>query len=92
MGKVILTGYVLIPKGEYNILKPAIAEHIKLTLAEPGCLEFSLTQNKDDPLKYSLYEEFVDKTAFDLHQARTKASRWAKLSKNVERHFSVLEQ
>ena len=92
MGKVILTGYVIVPEGEIDILKPAIAEHIKFTLAEPGCLEFSLTQSKDEPLKYSLYEEFVDRAAFELHQTRTKASKWANLSKNVERHFSILEE
>lgn len=91
MGKIILTGYVLIPEGELEILREAIKQHIKLTLAEPGCLEFSLIQSAENPLKYSLYEEFVDQAAFDFHQIRTKNSMWTKLSQNVERHFSILK-
>lgn len=92
MSKVVLCGYVIVPAEDIELLTIAMEEHIRLTLAEPGCLEFTLTADKETPCKYSLYEEFVDKAAFDHHQQRTRASKWHTASRNIERHFSVIEQ
>ena len=90
MSKVVLCGYVIVPPLELELLTIAMKEHIRLTLAESGCVEFTLTADKDDIYKYSLYEEFIDKAAFDFHQKRTRASKWFKVSKNIERHFSII--
>ena len=90
MSKVILCGYVIIPAHELDMLKIAMKEQIRLTLAEPGCLEFTLTPDPTDPCRYSLYEEFVDQAAFDFHQFRTRNSKWHTVSKNIERHFDII--
>lgn len=91
MSKVVLCGYVIVPALELDMLKTAMKEHIRLTLAEPGCVEFTLTEDKTDHCKYSLYEEFVDRDAFDFHQKRTRESKWHTVSRNIERHFSIIE-
>lgn len=87
-----MCGFVIVPAAQLELLKIAMKEHIQLTLAEPGCLEFSLTADDNDPCRFSLYEEFVDKAAFDYHLERTRESRWHKASKNIERHFNIIEQ
>ncbi len=93
MAKIVLCGYVIVPNSELNeTVRSAMAEHIHLTLAEPGCLDFTLTPDKTNPNRFSLYEEFIDRAAFDFHQARTKKSAWHYASKNIERHFSIIEQ
>ncbi len=48
-----------------------------------------VTQDDMNPLKFSVYEEFVDQAAFDLHQARVKSSRWGQVTQNVERHYQI---
>ncbi|EPR4995117.1 putative quinol monooxygenase, partial [Vibrio navarrensis] len=43
------------------------------------------------PLRFDVYEEFVDKVAFEQHQKRVKASRWGKVTVSVERHYEIFE-
>ena len=37
------------------------------TRAEPGCIDYRLHQNNDDPAEFTFYETFVDREAWDLH-------------------------
>jgi quinol monooxygenase YgiN len=50
-----------------------IAEVLKTAVrnsrAEPGCRLFMANRSVDDPRKFVLYEQFVDKAAFDAHLA-----------------------
>ena len=57
-------------------VQAALPEHIALTRAEPGCLSFEVTPS-DDPLIWSVSEEFTTPAAFEAHQTRAKASIWA---------------
>jgi quinol monooxygenase YgiN len=66
-------------------------KHIRLTLLEPGCLEFKVIQNKQIATHFDVYEEFVDKAAFEAHQQRIKNSAWAEVSANVTRHYEFVE-
>ena len=91
MRKVIMCGHVIIPADERDVFEKAIPIHIKLTLDEPGCLEFSIVEDKDNPNKFAVYEEFIDEAAFNHHQERTKNSAWHEISKNMERHYSFLK-
>lgn len=90
MAKVILKGFIIIaPKRSAEILT-ALDEHIKLTKAEQGCLVFQITPDSEREDKYWVYEEFVDKDAFDAHQARVRSSAWGVVSADVERHYEPL--
>lgn len=92
MAKTILTGYVIIPEMDREKIEAALPEHIRTTRAEPGCLKFNITPDKNDPNRYFVYEEFIDQAAFDYHQERSKQGEWAKVTKNMERHFSFLAE
>ncbi|NOI64433.1 antibiotic biosynthesis monooxygenase [Vibrio aestuarianus] len=74
MGKVILSGYIEIPENELEVVTTALEKHIELTRQEIGCLVFEVIQSTDDRNRFNVYEEFVDKSAFELHQERVKAS------------------
>jgi quinol monooxygenase YgiN len=63
--------------------------HKKLTLAETGCLIFTVTPDEVNANKFSVYEEFINQAAFDNHQARVNASAWGEATKNVERHYKI---
>ena len=66
-----------------------LEQHKKLTLEEPGCVVFDVTQDIANPYKFNVYEEFIDQTAFEYHQQRMKASEWGRVAKNVKGHYQV---
>jgi quinol monooxygenase YgiN len=89
MGIVRLSGQLVCATADDAAVVTAhVPSHIALTLAEPGCLSFSVTQTSD-PLIWQVDETFVDEAAFDAHQTRTKASDWATLSAHIERRFTI---
>ncbi|QFI37938.1 antibiotic biosynthesis monooxygenase [Moritella marina ATCC 15381] len=92
MGKVILSGYIDIPESELEIVTTALEKHIELTRNETGCLIFEVTQSHELPTRFTVYEEFTDKTAFESHQIRVKASEWGRVTGNVKRTYSIEEQ
>ena len=89
MSKVILQGYILVPDVDLEIVKTELVVHSKLTKQESGCLIFEVTPDIDNPNRFSVYEEFVDQAAFDLHQSRVKNSNWGKVTTQVERHYQI---
>ncbi len=91
MAKVTLQGFILVPESDLEIVKRELLNHQRLTREEPGCLIFRVTENVDNPLRFDVYEEFVDKAAFEHHQRRVKASYWGQVTVNVERHYDIFE-
>ena len=89
MSKVILQGFIVIPDSDLEVVKSELLIHKKLTLKEAGCLIFTVTSDEVNPHKFSVYEEFIDQTAFDNHQTRVKSSKWGEVTKNVERHYQI---
>lgn len=84
-----LQGFIIVPTEELDIVKNELITHKYLTLQEPGCLSFRVTQDKSNPCKFDVYEEFIDQAAFDKHQARVKSSKWGDVTKNVERYYQI---
>ena len=73
---------------EADRVRAALAEHIALTRAEPGCISFSVTPT-DDPLVWAVAEEFEDPAAFEAHQSRAAASSWAEQTRGIARDYTV---
>lgn len=74
MAKVILKGFIIIPADNKQMILSALEKHIKLTRQEVGCIVFDIMADDVCQDKYWVYEEFVDKAAFELHQARVRSS------------------
>lgn len=67
---------------------PHLPEHVALTLAEPGCLRFAV-EPTEAPLVWSVSEQFVDRSAFDAHQARVRSSAWFAATSVIARDYVV---
>jgi quinol monooxygenase YgiN len=91
MNKIILKGFIIVPTADLSAIKKALISHKELTRNEPGCLMFNVTQSEINLNRFDVYEEFIDKTAFELHQIRVENSAWGKAAANVERHYEILE-
>lgn len=87
--KVILKGFIEVSAIDAPAISDELPRHIELTREEPGCIKFSVEQDKNNLNKYNVYEEFISQDAFEAHQQRVKASRWGEVSKNVLRNHEV---
>ncbi|MBT9382713.1 antibiotic biosynthesis monooxygenase [Pseudooceanicola sp. CBS1P-1] len=84
-----LSGRLICPTPEaVGRLNRHLPEHTALTRAEPGCLSFEVTPTVD-PLVWRVEEKFTDRAAFDAHQARTGASRWAEVTADITRDYEI---
>jgi autoinducer 2-degrading protein len=88
---IILKGTILVPDADLEIVQNELIIHTELTRQESGCLIFEVSQNIDNANEFTVYEEFVSKSAFDSHQQRVKNSHWGKVTKRVERHYQITE-
>lgn len=75
---------------EVEIVKAHLHNHVRLTKAEPGCLSFEVSQT-ENPLVWRVEEMFSDRTAFDFHQQRTRASEWFTATSMIQRDYVVTE-
>ena len=91
-GKVFLDGYMAVPPDRAAAVTRALPDHIALTRAEPGCLAFDVAVDPSDPSRVLVSEVFVDRAAFEAHQARAKTSAWAEVTAGLDRHYAVRDE
>lgn len=48
-----------------------LAQHARVSEAEPGCRAFRAHQDVDDPSRFALYEVYDDVDAFESHRRST---------------------
>lgn len=85
---VTLTG-TLTAGAEAPAVRAALPEHIRLSRAEPGCLQFDVTEEPGGVFRIT--ERFADRAAFDAHQARTRASDWWRITAHLPRNYTLTE-
>ncbi|MEO0402009.1 MAG: antibiotic biosynthesis monooxygenase [Pseudomonadota bacterium] len=87
---VTLTGFLRCANtDEATRVRAALEAHIRLTRAEPGCVSFEVHPT-DDPLVWSVAEEFTTPAAFEAHQARASVSAWAEHTKGIARDYTIV--
>lgn len=86
-----LTGHIDVPEARRAAIAAALPEHIRATRAEPGCLSFSVTPDPAVPGRWQVAERFVDRTAFEAHQARVATADWGRVAQGVIRSYEITE-
>lgn len=89
LAKISLKGYIIVPDSALEAVNAELPFHIESTRKESGCLVFNVTQDNQHRNRFNVYEEFVDRAAFDHHQSRAGESKWAKVTSEVERHYEI---
>ena len=87
---VALTGMLTCTPQDAAAVRDALPQHITLSRAEPGCLHFEVYETA--PCVFEVSERFVDRAAFDAHQARTQASDWWAVTRHLPRDFEVVDE
>lgn len=91
MPKIQLTGHIDVPADRLAEVGIALETHISLTRAEAGCIRFEVTPCDTLAGRYLFSELFMDRTAFDAHQARAKAADWGKITQGIPRRYEIVE-
>ncbi|ANT59300.1 antibiotic biosynthesis monooxygenase [Salipiger sp. CCB-MM3] len=89
MSAVQLTGTMTAPEDRAEAVRAAMPEHIRLSREEPGCVFFELRET--DPGVFEVSELFLNRAAFDAHQARTRASDWFRVTGDLPRDYDVAD-
>ena len=84
-----LSGTITVPPNDLERVLAALADHILLTRAEPGCRSFSVEEKENGAFLVS--EEFIDRAAFEAHQVRLRETPWAAASVNAVRNYKTWE-
>lgn len=64
---IIMVSFKIKPE-HVEAFRAGMAHHIKSTREnEPGCVQFDLSQDKEDPNAYYLYEVYADDAALEAH-------------------------
>ena len=53
--------------GKDDEIAAALKAAVRNSRAEPGCVLFMANRSVEDPRRFVMYEQFVDKAAFDAH-------------------------
>ena len=78
-------------EAEAAVVRRHLPQHVFLTRQEPGCLSFEV-EASENPLVFHVAERFVDRAAFQAHQARAAASEWGRAITKIERDYVISEE
>ncbi len=87
MGKILLTGTMTCAPDEMDAVLSVLPTHIRLSRAEPGCLQFDLWQDEVKPTEFHVTEVFRSEAAFETHQDRTRNSDWFRITGHMRRDY-----
>jgi quinol monooxygenase YgiN len=64
---IVVARYV-VSQGHVDQVVPLLRANAEASRREPGCLEFSVFQDADDPRRILLYEQYTGEDAFQDHR------------------------
>ena len=65
---IVVARYV-VADGHESRVAGLLRKNAEASRAEPGCLEFSVYQEIDDPRAFLLYERYTSEDAFQAHRS-----------------------
>ena len=82
-----LSGSITVPSDALQQVRRALPEHIRATLAEPGCRAFDVKERENGVFDVS--EVFEDEAAFRAHQERMRGTAWETASATALRSYKT---
>jgi quinol monooxygenase YgiN len=68
MNELVLVVHVRIKADCVAQLMAELEKNASAARLEPGCRQFDVIRDRDDPTKLMLYEVYADEAAFEAHQ------------------------
>ena len=89
---IVLQGHIIVPEADLLKVTAELENHISLTKAEAGCLQFCVTQDTNNRNRFNVNERFISLQAFEQHQLRVKQSTWGRVTENVQRFYQINQE
>ena len=64
---VVLAVTWIAKEGEAEAVAELLAQMVPLSRAEPGCLQYDVHRDNDDPNRFFIFERYVDEAALEAH-------------------------
>jgi quinol monooxygenase YgiN len=82
---IIFTVNIRVPPTEIAALRPAVAEAVKASRAEPGNLAYTMAEDLTQPGLIRVFEAYADEAALKAHGASDHFQTWRKASGHYPR-------
>ena len=89
---IVIDGTISCKAAELDMFLAAVAAHLRLSRAEPGCIEFEICQSAHDACTFLVAERFESRAAFEAHTARTRASVWWSKTRHMARDLVIRQR
>jgi quinol monooxygenase YgiN len=73
---IILAGTIRIAPESLAELRPHLRAQVEGSRAEPGCLDYALSEDPLDPGLIRVWEHFIDEDALAFHRASPHMAAW----------------
>ena len=88
---LVLQVQIRIKPGNVEAFMKKLGENAAAARKEPGCTQFDILVDPNDPMNVMLYEVYADEKAFEVHQQqahfKTYVAEAVPLLASRERHF-----
>lgn len=86
-----LKGHIDVPADRLKYIQAALPLHTSLSLAENGCVSFTVTPCPNVPGRFLVSEVFTSQVTFAAHQERVEKSEWGRVSIGIVRTYQIKE-
>ncbi|MBU3004929.1 putative quinol monooxygenase [Paraglaciecola arctica] len=76
---IIITGDLLIKKGNMPLALQYAQKHVAQSRTEAGCISHGVYQDPENPLRLFFYEQWADQAAIDAHFALPSSQNFVAL-------------
>ncbi len=73
---LLITGTIRLPAAQLDLARPVMAEMLRASRAEDGCLDYSYAEDVIEPGLIHVTERWRDQAALDRHFASDHIARW----------------
>lgn len=76
---------------QVELVKAELLKLIPITLAEPGCLQYDLHQDNDNPAIFAFYENWTSRELWQQHMKNTHIAAYLQTTEGAVESFVLNE-
>ena len=77
--------------GKEDLVRSELEKLVKPTLQEPGCIQYDLHQNNNDPAHFLFFENWDDRDLWQTHMASDHLARYKEATDGAIEDFTLYE-
>ena len=82
-GQLTVIAHLRALRGQIEETKAFLSGLIAVTRAEPGCVEYWLHQDNDDPAEFTFYENWINRAEWDKHMEQPHLQKFAEVRDKI---------